>query len=68
MAKDAPPIWYQVSLTIDEGFREYIPVDPDRKRPAGGLPRAWQGLSIVRLTSERPVVGWIPLAGTEQSE
>lgn len=58
VAKDAPPIWYQVSLTIDEEFRKHIPVDPDERLPAGGLPRDWPGLSIVRLISERPVVGW----------
>lgn len=68
VAKDAPPIWYQVSLTIDEGFREYIPVDPDRGQPARGLPRGWPGLSIVRLTSERPVVGWTSLAEAERAE
>jgi hypothetical protein len=58
VAKDAPPIWYQMSLTIDENFREQIPVDQDKRLPPAGLPHDWPGLSIGRLTNERPTVGW----------
>ena len=55
VAKDVPPIWYQVALTIDDEFREHV---PQRRLPPGVLPRGWSGMAVTRMTSERPVVGW----------
>lgn len=62
LARDCPPVWYQIDLRIDRALNELLR-PPRQDLP--GLPPDWEGFSIRRVTSERPVVGWIRLPDTE---
>ena len=64
LARDCPPVWYQVNLRIDSKLNWLLKAPYQQ---VGKLPDNWDGFSFTRATSERPVVGWIPLPEAEES-
>ena len=65
LAKNCAPIWYQITFRIDNALNKIL--KPVREY-LDELPANWPGLSVVKVSEGRPVVGWVPIGGQDEDK
>ena len=61
LSKNSPPVWYQLSLKVDEKLVYTIPPLDQDSTPKDTLSAQEGDIECTQITTERPIVGWMDM-------